>query len=249
MLEIVSLRYFMEVKMRVVSLCAAVAISTAVQAHEIKSDMKSGIDPAFDILRADAVTDGKSADFVLDLAGAAGSVIPDAAGQLKGAKVNAYVWPTGLDASAVGFAPKSGILALAVTAHPDFDDTPLYDENGDGDKANDGKAWHSHWVVLEKDEACGAGLKVRDITLGVDAVPSTSPGLPLALDSPDARPALEGKSVSLTVPLANAAGAAFDGVTAALQVNVEGKAPLLCVTAVSDIASGDLSLPGKIAEK
>jgi hypothetical protein len=42
---------------------------------------------------------------------------------------------------------KSGILALAVTAHPDFDDTPLFDENADGDPANDGKSWHSHWVV------------------------------------------------------------------------------------------------------
>jgi len=44
----------------------------------------------------------------------------------------------------VGFDPKSGILALTVTSHPDFDDTPLIDENNDGDPANDGKTWHSH---------------------------------------------------------------------------------------------------------
>ena len=38
-----------------------------------------------------------------------------------------------LDAGAVGFDRGAGILALAVTAHPDFDDTPLFDENGDGE--------------------------------------------------------------------------------------------------------------------
>lgn len=37
------------------------------------------------------------------------------------------------DASTVGFDADAGILALAVTAHPDFDNTPLFDENGDGD--------------------------------------------------------------------------------------------------------------------
>ena len=38
----------------------------------------------------------------------------------------------------------------------------------------------------------------------------------------------------------------FDGVTAGLQVNANIHAPLLCVTDVFDIASGDLSLPGKL---
>jgi hypothetical protein len=153
-----------------------------------------------------------------------------------------------LNPQAAGFPPKSGILALAVTAHPDFDDTPLQDENGDGDKANDGKSWHSHWVVLEKDAACGGGLKVRDITPGTDIVPKTAPGLPLALDSPGAAPSLSGSVVTLAVPLAGAESAGFDGVTAELQVNAEGKMPLLCVTSVMDVASGDLSLPGRITK-
>ena len=229
-------------------ICAAISMFPLIaQGHEIKSAAKDGIAPAFDVLRADATTDGKVAAFILELAGKAGSLVPDPVGQLKGAKVNAYVWPTSLDAAQAGFAEKSGILALAVTAHPDFDDTPLYDEDGDGDKANDGKTWHSHWVVLEKDAACGAGLKVRDITPGKDVMPATAPGLPLALDSPEARPVMDNMMVSISIPMEKAEGASFDGVTAELQVNAEGKAPLLCVVNVHDVASGDLSLPGKIS--
>ena len=40
--------------------------------------------------------------------------------------------------------------------------------------------------------------------------------------------------------------AGFDGVTAGMRVNVNVHAPLLCVTDVFDVASGDLSLPGKV---
>jgi len=40
--------------------------------------------------------------------------------------------------------------------------------------------------------------------------------------------------------------ASYGVVTAALQVNASVHAPLLCVTDVFDVASGDLSLPGKI---
>lgn len=41
--------------------------------------------------------------------------------------------------------------------------------------------------------------------------------------------------------------ASFDGVTAALRVNASVHSPLLCVADVFKIASGDLSLPGKIS--
>lgn len=234
--------------MQILTTGAAMLLASVAMAHA--HDIKSPVDPAksaaFDITAASATTDGRLATFMMELAGDAGSVIPEATGKLTGAKVAAYVWPTALDASAAGFAPKSGILALAVTAHPDFDDTPLFDENADGDPANDGKSWHSHWVVLGKDAACGAGLKVLDVSPGKDVLPATAPMLPLALDSPGMSPALLGKTIRLTVPVANGENVAFDAVTAALEVNAEGKAPLLCVTAAHDIASGDLSMPGRI---
>ena len=85
--------------------------------------------------------------------GKAGASRPAATGKLAGSQVFSYVWPTTLDPAIVGFEPKAGILAFAVTAHPDFDDTPLFDENGNGDLADDGDVWHSHWVVLAKDDA------------------------------------------------------------------------------------------------
>jgi hypothetical protein len=224
-------------------------LPTLTSAHEIKALPDKTVPGAFDIVGAEASTDGRLATFALEVTGEAGSMIPNKTGKLPGAKVDAYVWPTKLDPAAVGFAPKSGILALAVTAHPDFDDTPLYDENKDGDPANDGAGWHAHWVVLGEDAACGAGLKVRDVSPGVDALPTTAPGLPIALDSPDAAPILTGTQVSVTLPLRGAENVAFDAVAAQLQVNAEGKTPLLCVTGTYKVASGNLSLPGIIMLK
>ncbi len=64
--------------------------------------------------------------------GNAGLSKPTKSGKLAGSSVFSYVWPTSLDSSTVGFDTKAGILAFAVTSHPDFDDTPLFDENGDG---------------------------------------------------------------------------------------------------------------------
>lgn len=226
---------------------AASLIAGSATAHTIDAAKNQDVAGAFDITRASATTDGRLTTFAMELAGTAGAIKPQPTGQLAGAKVEAYVWPTSLDPSAVGFDAGSGILALAITAHPDFDDTPLFDENNDGDPANDGADWHSHWVVLTKEEACGAGLKVRDVSPGVDLLPDTAPMLPIALDSPGMSPVLSGSTAKITIPLADAKTASFDAVTAELQVNAEGvKVPLLCVTGVHDIASGDLSLPGKI---
>jgi hypothetical protein len=230
-------------------LLLSAALSPAASAHDITAQSDGKSPPAFDITKASAVTDGRLAEFAMEVVGEAGSNKPLAIGKLKGAKVEAYVWPTKIDPKAAGFAKGSGILALAVTAHPDFDDTPLYDENGDGDPANDGANWHSHWVVLAKDKACGAGLKVRDVSPGSDLLPATRPGLPIALDSPGMSPLLKGTTVKITVPIKGQENAAFDAVTAELQVNAEGKAPLLCVTGVHKIASGKLTFPGTIARK
>lgn len=206
---------------------------------------------AFDVLAAHVHATGAVLTFQMTLNGTAGADTPAPSGALAGAPVWSYVWPTSLDPATVGFEGGTGILALAATSHPDFDDTPLYDEDGDGNKANDGAAWHSHWVVLTPNEACGAGkLSVRDIAEGeTPKLPATWPGLPLFIDSPDATPMLEGTEISVTIALpdgATVSGTAYDGVTAALRVNADVHAPLLCVTDVFDVASGDLSLPGKV---
>ena len=234
---------------RFVALVLAASACHPVAAHEITSDADADKAPAFDITKAGATTDGRLTTFIMEVAGVAGSVKPVPIGQLKGAKVASYVWPTSLDPSVVGFDRKSGILSLAITAHPDFDDTPLFDENQDGDPANDGADWHSHWVVLVEDKACGAGLKVRDVSPGVDLLPATAPYLPIALDSPGMSPILDGRIAKITVPVGNSAEVSFDAVTAELQVNGNAEVPLLCVTGVHDIASGDLSLPGRVVAR
>jgi hypothetical protein len=236
----------------IAKLTAAIALAFAVpsaQAGEITAAKKAGVDPNLDVVSAMVSASGTELTFEMSVAGEAGGTKPKATGQMLGSSVYAYVWPTSLDSAAAGFAPGEGILALAVTAHPDFDDTPNYDENGDGKPDNDGNDWHSHWVVLAKDEGCKAGLKVKDVAPGTDVkLPASAPGVPLLLDSPEARPATSGATLTLTVPKPKGAeGMSFDGVASGLRVNTEMKAPLLCVTDVFKIVSGDLSLPGKVA--
>lgn len=226
------------------------AVADSAGAHEINTQADPGKPAPFDITRADATTDGRLATFIMEVRGAAGSMKPTPTGQLRGAKVDAYVWPTRLDPGKVGFEPGSGILALAVTAHPDFDDTPLFDENADGILDNDGSSWHSHWVVLSEDDSCTGGLKVVDISPGQDALPPTAPMLPIALDSPGMTPILDGNRVRLTVPVQGAEGVAFDAVTAELQVHPqEGATPFLCVVGVHKTGSKDLSYPGRITRE
>lgn len=217
----------------------------------IDAPRSDGVEAAFDIVHAQIRRDGAFLNFQQVVAGEAGSILPTESGELAGAAVESYVWPTSLDSSTVGFDAEQGILALAVTAHPDFDDTPLVDEDQDGDPGNDGRLWHSHWVVLAEDETCGeGGLKVRDIPEGgTPNVPDTWPELPLLIDSPNYELELAETQITVRVPHQPFADGKFfnyDGVTAGLQVNADLHAPLLCVTGVHDIASGDLSLPGVV---
>ncbi|WP_347309720.1 hypothetical protein [Defluviimonas sp. SAOS-178_SWC] len=232
--------------------CIALAAGAAA-GHELPAGQGNAARAAFDIVAANITTEGRTATFTMSVAGTPGEERPDAKGALGGAPVFSYVWPTTLDPAVVGFEAGAGILAFAVTIHPDFDDTPLFDETGSGTTGDDGGAWHSHWVVLGPDEACGAGaLKVIDIPEGATpALPLTWPGLPILIDSPGWSPVFAGPILSVTVPFADIGAveaARFDGVTAALQVNANVHAPLLCVTDVFDVASGDLSLPGEVGQ-
>lgn len=216
----------------------------------IQSKPAEAVKAPFDIVQTKITTDGNTAVFHMAVSGKAGANKPLKTGKLAGSSVFSYVWPTTMDPAVVGFEPKAGILAFAVTSHPDFDDTPLFDENNDGNPANDGNVWHSHWVVLQPDNACGKdALKVVDIAEGSKPrLPKTWPGLPIMIDSPGWSPSFKGATVQVRVPfddigVVNAAG--FDGVTAALRVNASVHNPLLCVVNVFKVASGNLSLPGK----
>jgi hypothetical protein len=233
------------------SLAFAILTDSA-NADAIHSPIGSGGLAEFDIVTATIRTEGNVAIFDMAVAAAAGKTRPTPTGKLAGSDVFSYVWPTSINSYEVGFEADAGILALAVTAHADFDDTPLFDENGDNDPDNDGDVWHSHWVVLHPDEQCGPGaLAVVDIPPGSQPrLPATWPGLPILIDSPGWDPLIQQDRVSVRVAFADigvVAGSNFDGVTAGLRVNESVHAPLLCVVDVFDVASGDLSLPGVIA--
>ena len=186
------------------------------------------------------------------LAGEAGASKPAATGQLDGAGVVGYVFPTTLSPSEAGFGNAEGILAVAVTSHTDFDDTPMFDENSDGDYANDGELWHSHWVVLTDDDRVSGGLSVQQFEEGDSSVvmPPTNPGLPIYLDSPGFPVVVQGNSVKVLVPRGVSEGFTFDAVSAYMEVNTSDETqPLLGVQEVYSVLSGDLSLPYEVQRK
>jgi hypothetical protein len=190
--------------------------------------------------------------------GSAGKTTPDPAGQLNGAPVLGYVFPTTLKPTDVGFSPTEGIVALALTSHPDFDDTPLWDENNDGDYANDGIVWHPHWVVLTEDKRVEGGLAVKQFDTKDTSVvlPPTNPGMPMYMDSPGFQVITNENSIKVVVPdyrMNNKTDFSYDGVAAFMEVNTGGEGghgggdkPMLGVYKVYSVASGDLSLPYKV---
>jgi len=189
--------------------------------------------------------------FEMDVAGQAGATTPSPRGSMDGAPVLAYVFPTTLPPEAVGFGAVEGILALVATSHPDFDDTPLWDESGDGRYDNDGAVFHSHWVVLASDDRVPGGLAVREIAEGEDAVlPPTNPGMPMYMDSPGLSVVLRGQTLRVLLPtwrIRHQLDFNFDAVTAYLEVNMsDPERPLLGVYEVYSVASGNLSLPYRL---
>jgi len=222
---------------------AAMMLVVPASADSITAAPSDAIHASFDIIETNIVTKGDTAIFTTRVRGGAGAEKPAATGKFEGAGVYAYVWPTSLDSGDIGFEAKQGIVALAVTFHPDFDDAANGGANRD--------VWHPHWVVLSEDAACPGGLKVNDIPEGTTPkVPPTWPGVPLLIDSPDYPTALSGDTVEVSIPIkfiGAIADASFDGVTAGLRINANLHAPLLCVDNVFKVASGDLSLPGKVA--
>lgn len=194
----------------------------------------------------------KQSIWEIKVKGVAGATLPKAAGQLDGAPVLGYVFPTTLAASDVGFSATEGIVALALTSHPDFDDTPLWDENGDRQFDNDGVIWHPHWVVLVEDQRVPGGLAVKQFDPEDSSVqlPPTNPGMPMYMDSPGYPVVTEGHTIKVIVPdyrIQHKVNFQFDGVSCFMQVNTsDPERPMLGVYEVYSIASGDLSLPYQI---
>lgn len=185
----------------------------------------------------------------INVEGLAGASLPTAVGQLDGAPVLGYVFPTTLNPTDVGFNNTTGIVAMALTSHPDFDDTPLWDENVDGNYNNDGIIWHPHWVLLIEDSRVEGGLSVKQFDPNNNNVilPPTNPGMPIYMDSPGYQVITKDKSITVVIPTAFINGKInfnFDAVTVRMQVNTsDPNLPMLGVYEVYKILSEDLSLP------
>jgi hypothetical protein len=181
--------------------------------------------------------------------GQIGSTLPTPVGQLDGAPVLGYVFPTTLKPEDVGFSATDGIVALAVTSHPDFDDTPLWDENNNRNYKDDGVIWHAHWVVLATDERVPGKLSVKQFKpedVGV-ILPPTNPGMPMYMDSPGYAVVANRNTLKVLVPAQRVNHQKkfnFDAVTAYLQVSTSDPArPMLGVYEVYSVLSKNLSLP------
>lgn len=198
-------------------------------------------------------------EFEIQVQGLAGRSTSKPAGQLNGAPVDGYVFPTTLNAEDVGFSKTAGIVALALTAHPDFDDTPLWDENGDGDYANDKIVWHPHWVVLVEDKRVPGGLAVKEFDPADKSVvlPKTNPGMPMYMDSPGFQVVTEGNAIRVVVPdyrVRFKTSFKFDAVGAYMKVvtgeggehAAGGKLPMLGVYKVYTVLSKNLTLPYEV---
>jgi hypothetical protein len=229
-------------------LCAALVAHPIIQACEQCSSFKG---PDLVIKRAAARYDAANDSIVLDIyvQGRAGETRPNPIGKLDGAPVLGYVFPTTLKSSDVGFNPTEGIVALALTSHPDFDDSPIWDENGDGIFDNDGLVWHPHWVILIEDKRVAGGLAVKEFKKGDATVklPPTSPGMPMYMDSPGFTVVTKDNRIRVVVPAARVnrrTDFKFDAVACYLQVNTSDMMmPMLGVMTVYSVASGNLSLP------
>ncbi|MEZ4273299.1 MAG: hypothetical protein R3C68_18225 [Myxococcota bacterium] len=183
--------------------------------------------------------------FEITTAGDAASVVPTKAGQVDGAPVLGYVFPTTLQPQWVGFGDVAGTVALAVTSHPDFDDTPLWDENGSEAYDDDGAIYHSHWVVLHEDGRAPAGIAVVQSNT-TSTLPPTAP-MPMYLDSPGFTVIEDGSRVRVLVP-ADRIQRQFDfktgALTAFMQVDATGSSPLLAVHEIlSQLNEGEVNTP------
>lgn len=209
-------------------------------------------DGTFDITATSASYDDAFDTFVLemDVAGQAAVAVPTPVGSVDGAPVWGYVFPTTIEPSVVGFGDTSGTLALAVTTHPDFDDTPLWDENIDADFGNDGATYHVHWAVLTDDAESAGGLSVAS-QADMSKLPPTAP-MPMYLDSPGYHAFAVGGRLRVLVPGWHLPGVdefSFDAVTAKMRVDASGAGPVLRVEEVVEVLSGDLSLPNTVSRQ
>jgi len=166
--------------------------------------------------------------FTVEVVGEAASVAPTPIGKVDGAPVLGYVFVTDLLPSDVGFTDVEGKVALAITSHPDFDDTPLWNEDNNERYDDDGIVYHSHWVILEENVLATGGLAVVQ-QLDRTKLPPTSP-MAMYLDSPGFSVLEKGSELHVIVPMdriKRKKNISTSTLTGYLEVDAKGSSPLL----------------------
>lgn len=196
-------------------------------------------------------------EFEITVAGKAGNTKPTPIGKFDMAPVLGYVFATNLKSQDIGFSPTEGIVALALTSHPDFDDTPLWDENLDKKFDNDGIIWHPHWVILVKDTRVPGGFSVKEHKKAERVTkPKTAADMPMFMDSPGYPVATQGQYIRVSVPayhVGNKTSFKFDALSCYMQISAPAGGgmdkPMLGVYNVFNILSKNLSLPYSVRPK
>lgn len=139
----------------------------------------------------------------LKVKGTAGATTPDSLGKLNGSGILTYLFMTSLNPMDVGFGETEGMVALAVASHPDVDYSPLWDENNNGNYADDGKHWQAHWILLVKDERVKGGYSVKEIknNTAINMPTTAAYNVPLYLDSPGFQVITKNNTVKVVIPV------------------------------------------------
>lgn len=198
------------------------------------------------------VSDLQLVVFQLRLAGQAGGTAPATRGSFDRAPVLAYLFPTSLKPGDVGFDVVPGTVTLAITSHPDFDNTPLWDENIDGNYKNDGAVYQAHWMILTNDQRVPGGLAVREVEQADAKLPPTSPEMDLYLDSPGFGVVTDRDTLRVLVPIRrinNQIDFRYDAATAYLEMNTSDPSrPRLGVYRFYSVLGGELNLGHRVAK-
>ncbi len=135
--------------------------------------------------------------------GKAGGTTPDSLGDINNAGILTYLFTTSLKAEDIGFSKTEGLVALAITSHPDLDFSPLWDENNNGVYNDDGRSWQAHWVILVKEERVGGGYAVKELKNEDQTImlPKTAAGnVPVCLDSPGFQVVMKDHTIKVVIP-------------------------------------------------
>jgi len=205
-----------------------------------------------EILSTKAIYNKDLQELVLSIKvkGKAGATTPDSLGKMDGAGIVSYLFLTDLKSEDIGFGKTDGIVALALTSHPDFDLSPLWDENNNGVYSDDGSTWQSHWVILTKEERVGGGYAVKELNKEDPTIklPSTAAlNVPLYMDSPGFQVVTKDHTIKVVIPsyrINNKIDLKFNAVTCYMTYNItDPNLPRLGIRNIYYKASEEIQFP------